>query len=309
VGVREERRESHLHDDASDGPSIGADLIRELAREPANLPHDLLGVADVPLIGPLLPPSLGDVGIRRHLPGALALGEAPEPRACARPEGRGERLHVGAGEVADGAEPRLGEPPGRLPSDPPQRLGGAPLHHGAPVAPGETEDAAGLPHIRRDLGPELVVADPHRAREARGAEDRALDLGCERLGILCLDLEVGLVPPGDLDDRRERPKRPHDLAGCLVVRLGVDGQEHRLGTAPCRRSQRHPGSDPEPPSLVGGRRDHSAFRGITVAADDDGDVAQIGPAKHLDGRDELVEIDVKDEPAHGTPPYESESAL
>ena len=46
------------------------------------------------------------------------------------------------------------------------------------------------------------------------------------------------------------------------------------------------------------RADHTALGRISVTTDDDRASAKLWPAKHLDGRDELIEVDVQHPRGH-----------
>ena len=127
---------------------------------------------------------------------------------------------------------------------------------------------------------------------------RALDVTGEGLGVVGLDRDERLVPSHHLHDEAEGAERVHHATRCLEVDRCVDGEEHGVGASFEGRAERHPRSDPERPRFVGGGGDDAAFRRVAVAADDDRPAAELRPPEHLDGREELVEVDVEDERCH-----------
>ena len=93
----------------------------------------------------------------------------------------------------------------------------------------------------------------------------------------------------------EVAQQAHHLFGGLVVGVGVQGQERRVGAFACRGAQWHPGVHTELSRRV--RRtgdDLAGFARVAVTADDDGQSGEVGVAPHLDGCLELVEVDVQD---------------
>ena len=82
-----------------------------------------------------------------------------------------------------------------LGADPPQRVGRPLPHHLEPVVPGQLPDAARLAEVGRDLGAQLVVADPDRAVQP----GRGQHLGLDPLGEVARVAEVAVArarPPG-----------------------------------------------------------------------------------------------------------------
>jgi hypothetical protein len=58
--------------------------------------------------------------------------------------------------------------------------------------------------------------------------------------------------------------------------------------------------DAELARLVGGRADDAPLGGIAVAADHDRLSPELRPSQHLDGREELVEVDVQHPSGHSS---------
>ena len=191
----------------------------------------------------------------------------PQPLLCARADAR---------EEADGErseEARLG--PGR-----------------------DDGDAAGLAAIGRDLADDLRRADAERARQARLRAHRGLDrrrdcarareVGCDRA-----EIEVALVDPRALDARDDLADRvPHD-ARVLPIERMPRPEEDGGRAAPQRLGGAHRRVDAElPRGVVRGRDDAAAVR---VSADDERLVTQLRVLELLDGREERVEVEVRED--------------
>ena len=159
-------------------------------------------------------------------------------------------------------------------------------------------DPAGLAPVARDLRDDLAARDPERARQVRRASHGGLDRlgespGREEVGRLVAQVEVALVDPGLLDDRRDladrRPDAPRELAVAVVART----DEHRARAAAPRLRAAHRGVDAEAArDVVRGRDDPAALR---VAADDERLRAQARVVEFLDGGEEGIQVDVRDD--------------
>ena len=110
------------------------------------------------------------------------------------------------------------------------------------------------------------------------------------------EVEVALVEPRALDARHDLPdRRPHRLR-VLAVQGVSRPQEHGVGTAAERLGRAHRRADPEPPRrVVRGRDDAAATR---VAADDERPRPERRVLELLDGREERVEIEMRED-RHG----------
>ena len=150
----------------------------------------------------------------------------------------------------------------------------------------------------RDLRLQLVVPDTDRAVELGGRLDIGGEAARESLGIGSLDTDERLVPAQHLHGLAGVPQHGHHLSGDRVVGVGVHRQEHAVGAALGRGAQRLAGVHAELARLVGGGAHHAALGGIAVAAHHDRLAEQFRVAKHLDGRDELIEVHMQHPPAH-----------
>ena len=134
---------------------------------------------------------------------------------------------------------------------------------------------------------ESSVAVAHRlpARPGRG-----------RAGSSVVGAEERLVPPQHLDHDGQRAQGGHHLGGGGVVGrvVGREGTPRR-GNVARAVIERHARVHAEGACLVG-RGGHHLARpgGVTVAADDHRPPGELGPAPHLHGREELVEVHVQD---------------
>ena len=190
--------------------------------------------------------------------------------------------------------PTLGQSPGRLGSDPPQRVRAFVAQHGQPVVARQPVDSAGLTEPGGHLRAQFGVPDPDRAGQPRLGQHGPLDLDRQRLRIAGESAEERLVPTPYLDPRGQPAQRRHDLVGCLLVCRAVGWQEDRIRASPRRRPQRHAGANAEPARLVrGGGDDHSRLGWITGTSDDHRPTAQLRPAPYLDRGEELVQVDME----------------
>ena len=124
--------------------------------------------------------------------------------------------------------------------------------------------------------------------------DGALDVGRQSSWVVRRRADERLVPSPHLDDRVEGAQHGHHLRRRGVVCRPIGGKEDRLGAAPCGLRQRHAGVDTERPRFVGGGGDDLARPAwVAIAADHHRLAGQLGPPTHLDGGEELVEVDVQ----------------
>ena len=228
----------------------------------------------------------------------LAGGQPPDPHPVGRSERVRHRSLVRVRELAHGPDAERLQPLLALGADAPERARRQIVHHVVPVLGRQPEHALRLGHVARDLGAELVVTHADGAPQSCPVEDRALHLAREPFRLVGQHLHERLVPAGVLHHRGERPERCHHLAGGDQVVVRVDRQEDGVGALLQRGAERHAGTDPERARFVRRRRYHAAFRRVAVPADHDRSPGELRPAEDLDRRDELIEIDVEDEPLH-----------
>ena len=132
---------------------------------------DLLGdpvpVLEVLLEGRLPPVRPRHPRLPRHHAVADPAADAVVPRPHRRPQLRRQHLRIRLGELGDRVDPERRELLRRLVADAPQRGRRPVAHHLEPVVRGQHIAPPRLPELRRDLRPQLVVADPHRAVQPR----------------------------------------------------------------------------------------------------------------------------------------------
>ncbi len=228
---------------------------------------------------------------------AAALGQQQNPQPCRRAECRREQRGIGGGEVCDGGNAHAGKLFGGLRADAPQGVDLAIAHHRHPVLVGELIDAGRFAETGGDLGALFVVADADRTRQLRCARDDFADLLGEGDRTVDVGAEVGLVPAPHLDGVTEIAQHRHHAFGRFVVGGRIEGQERRIRALAGRGAQRHACVHTETARGVGRARDHLArFVGVAVAADNDWQTGQFGPAAHFDSGLKLIEVDVQDPP-------------
>ena len=127
---------------------------------------------------------------------------------------------------------------------------------------------------------------PHRLGERAGVVERRSELA---------EIEVALVDPRLLDRRDHLAHDRPDLARVLAVERAARPHEHGLRAAAERLGARHRRDDPELPGHVVRGRDHAAA--VRVAADDERLPAELGALELLDGGEECVEVEVRDDHA------------
>ena len=160
------------------------------------------------------------------------------------------------------------------------------------------EQPARLPQVARHLGDDLARRDTERAREAR----RAAHCRLHGLGHTpCLEevrgdvghVEVALVDAGALDRRHDMPHRVPDGARIVAVQRVSGRDEDRMRAAALRLGTAHRRVDAEAPRLVvRGCNDAAALR---VASDDQRLPAQRRVLQLLDGCEEGIEIEMRDD--------------
>ena len=183
---------------------------------------------------------------------------------------------------------------GQLAADAPQGVGRLVAEDVEPGVVGEPEDPGRLAEIGGQLGLQRVLPDADAALERGRVAHPVLHLARQSLGVVGVGPEERLVPAEHVDRHAERAQRRHHLGRRRVVRLLVDGQEDGVRCPPGGGAQRDPGVHAERPRLVGGGAHDTALGGVAVTADHDGQAAQLRSPQDLDGRDELVEVDVQD---------------
>ena len=163
-------------------------------------------------------------------------------------------------------------------------------------------DATGLAAIGRDLADHLRRADAERARQARLRAHRGLnrrrDCTCAReVGCDRAEIEVALVDSRALHARHDLADRvPHDARVLAIERVSRP-QEDGGRAAPQRLGCAHRRVDAElPRGVVRGRDDAAAVR---VSSDDERLVAELRVLELLDGREERVEVEVRED-LHGS---------
>ena len=117
------------------------------------------------------------------------------------------------------------------------------------------------------------------------------------LGIVGGDPDERLIPPEHLHDGSWLGAQGrHHLVRRGVVGGGIHRQDHRIGNLARGDPQRHPRPDTVLARLVRRRRDDCSLGGIAASADDHRLAGEFRMPQHLDGGDELVEVDVKHPP-------------
>jgi hypothetical protein len=296
VRHRDERRIADLHHRSNHGPFHN--FRGDLPGETGHLHADLRPVLDVLLEGHLAAVRAGDVGGRVDLGVAPAPPEQHQPGAGHRAELGRQPVRVGRRELADRVDPEPGQLRDRLGADPPDHVRWPVAEEFVPGARGQPEDPGGLAEASRDLGLELVLADPDRAVEPGRLLDAGRELAGEGLRVVRLDPDERLVPAEHLHRRAGVPQHLHDLGRHRQVGGRVDRQEDAVLAALLRGAQRLAGVHAECAGLVGGRGDHAALGRVSVAAHHQRPAAQLGMAQHLDSGDELVEIDMQHPAGH-----------
>jgi hypothetical protein len=304
VGRGGEGRVADLDDRARHGTFgyLGGDL----AGEAGDLRLDLVPVLDVLLEGDLAAVRSGDVRTRVDLGVAPAPAKQHQPGTGHRAELGRQPVRVGGGELADRVDAETFELVDRLLADAPDHVGRSVAEQLVPGLRGQPEHAGRLAEAGGDLRLQLVLADADRAVEAgrlldAGGEVAGEGFGVRRLvGLVRLEADEGLIPAEHLHRGAGVPQHVHDHGRHLEVGGRVDRQENAVRAALLRGPQRQAGVDAEFARLVGGGRDHAPLGRVAVAADHDRLAAQLGVAQHLDGGDELIQINVQYPAGHPT---------
>ena len=202
------------------------------------------------------------------------------------------------GQPPDRLDPGTREPDLRLGSDARELAHGERRQICGLAAGGDDGDAARLARVARHLGHDLARGDAERAREARRAADGRLHgvrdaPGCQEVTRDLADLEVALVEARPLDGGHDIAHgRPYGLRVLAVE--GVPGpNEDGVRAAADRLGATHRGVDAEAPRrVVRGRHDAAPAR---IAADDERLRAEGRILELLDGGEERVQIEVRDD--------------
>ena len=154
----------------------------------------------------------------------------------------------------------------------------------APVG-GDLRDHLRGRHPERAREPGACPHDgPHRLGERARIVERRRDLA---------QIEVALVDPCLLDGRHDLAHPRPDLARVVAVERMARADEHRVRAAAERLCGRHRGVDPEATGEVVAGRDDSPALG--VAPDDQRYPSQRGVLELLDGGEERVQVEVRDD--------------
>ena len=179
------------------------------------------------------------------------------------------------------------------------RIGNGARNAASRPGPDDREPARLAP-VGGDLRHHLRGRDAERAREPRPRlHDGPHGLG-ERARVVegrrdLAEVEVALVDPGLLDGRHDLAHDRPDLARVLAVERAARADEDGLRAAPERLGARHRRDDAEAPrDVVRGRDDAAAVR---VAADDERHPPQLRVLELLDGGEERVQVEVRDDHA------------
>ena len=207
-------------------------------------------------------------------------------RVCQGRE-RADRVHAGRPQPRLRARPDAGEQADREWGEEPRFRAGR-----------DDRDPARLAAVGGDLAHDLGGTDAERAGEARARANGRPDRGCERtcpreVGRDGAEVEVALVDPRALDARDDLGHRVPDGARVLPVERMAGPDEDRGGAAAERLGCAHRRADTEPPRhVVGGRHDTAPVR---VAADHQRLLAELGILELLDGGEECVEVEVRED--------------
>ena len=259
-----------------------------------------MGAQDLRVIEVVVEGALGGDGPGRlgrlHPAWVLAAGQRVQLRAHGVADDPSQRRQVRIrelthGPVAEGVQPFDGLGPGSpqiLDRQRPQvggDLAGTPVQQPVRLGPGGEQ-----------LGDRLGRPDPDRARQV----DLLADPGAEVLADHARlteqthgpgDVEEGLVERQRFDQRGDIPHDRHDLPGRLAVVLEAVRNDDQIRAQPPGAHHRHRRVDPEPPRLVGRRRDHAPASGPT---DHDRTPTQGRIVALLDRGVERVHVDVQD---------------
>ena len=162
-------------------------------------------------------------------------------------------------------------------------------------------EAAGLSPVGRHLRHHLAGGDAERAGQRGRAADGRLHrfgqlAGCEEVACDLPQVEVALVDPGLLDGRDDLTHRAPDRPRVLAVQGMTGADEDRVRAAAQRLGAAHRRADAVPARDVVCGGDHAAA--LRVSADHQGLSAQGGILELLDGGEEGIEIEVRDDHRH-----------
>ena len=282
------------HDRAADPPA-GPQPHGDGIRLPEQLAPQQFGVADVDLERHLMADALL-LHARRHPARIDAVREFVQlvrRRITDHPLQRG---HGCPRDVADGAEPPLGQGLLCRRTDPPEERDGKRMKKRERLPGRDHEHSIGFRTAGRELGDEL-----HRSRADRAVQpglgeharaDELTDLrGRAEQRPRARDVEECLVDAHAFDDRGDVVEDGHDLLRVEGVLLAVRLEHDRVRAQPQRLGERDGRAYPELAGRIICRGDD---RASGVAGDDHGPVHEIGPVEEFDRGEERVEVDVED---------------
>ena len=163
--------------------------------------------------------------------------------------------------------------------------------------------------VARNFCQELVRADPDARGQAALGPDQILHLLTERDGRPGIEplepsahVEIRFVHGNLFDHPAEPDQQIHDRMRFVPVGLHPGTNKYAVRANPVGGAGRHGGSHAELPGLVARRADHSApVRGRTH---DDRPAAQRRRVALLDGREERIHIQVKNDTRHALWSYQ-----
>ena len=194
---------------------------------------------------------------------------------------------------------RPGKPLGRLASDAPQRVGRLVAEHAEPRVVGQPEDPGRLAEVGRQLGLQRVLPDADRALEpgARPRTRRWISRAYASGSSVSTARNASSQPSTSTTASSSRSVAITSADAASYAGLST-GRKTASGHRAQRRAQRQSGVHAVLASLVRRGADHTALGRVAVTTDDDREPAQLRPAQHLDGGDELVEVDVQHPTGH-----------
>ena len=274
-------------------------------RRAPQVPFDLLGLADVLTQGAVGSDALG--GPRSPDPSRIA-GVGQFIEVCTGgTELVDQELRIGAGNIADGGEPKSEQPRHGLRPGPPK-----PGHRqrGEPVDSTRRRDHGEAVRFvvgARHLGDVLRACHANRDVEAGGLADPLLDLptdGDRRAeeAFRPRHVEERLVQRDRFDMRREVAEDRHDLAGQRLVAFEARRHHDGLRTATPGFGHRHGAADAIGPRFVT-RRQHDPA--MAVRSDENRLATQLGVVQLLHGRIEGIHVGVN----HDARPVTHDAAI
>ena len=201
-------------------------------------------------------------------------------------------------ELAERLDPVAAEALGRLRADPRDQADGLRREPLDGLLAGQHDEAPRLLGIGRDLGDELVRADPDRGVEAELVADPADERAHLRHRVgHAGEVEIRLVERQRLERDVELADEVDDLARRLAVVREVGRQPVRVGAHPPGARRRHRRAHAELPRLVRSGRDDRPRPG---PRHDDRLPDQLRMPQQLDRHVERVHVQMRDRPGHGS---------